>query len=149
MDVGFPARISSAFLISKVEQVDELPGDLDQTTCAVAMVLTLRPHQRRGAPLTTSSLVYSGQRVLTALPTSAPACCMDSRALERLGHHVVSRRVALGIPGRLSAPVSAPGSVNVSIRSKKPLLNRGFACAPSGFRTPDPLIKSQLLYQLS
>lgn len=22
-------------------------------------------------------------------------------------------------------------------------------CAPSGFRTPDPLIKSQLLYQLS
>jgi len=24
-----------------------------------------------------------------------------------------------------------------------------FFCAPSGFRTPDPLIKSQLLYQLS
>ncbi|MDT5205654.1 MAG: hypothetical protein QOD34_2290, partial [Mycobacterium sp.] len=23
------------------------------------------------------------------------------------------------------------------------------SCAPSGFRTPDPLIKSQLLYQLS
>ena len=26
---------------------------------------------------------------------------------------------------------------------------RGFGGAPSGFRTPDPLIKSQLLYQLS
>ena len=25
----------------------------------------------------------------------------------------------------------------------------GFVGAPSGFRTPDPLIKSQLLYQLS
>jgi hypothetical protein len=26
---------------------------------------------------------------------------------------------------------------------------RGVSGAPSGFRTPDPLIKSQLLYQLS
>ncbi|AOZ43798.1 hypothetical protein BTB1458_2800 [Mycobacterium tuberculosis] len=27
--------------------------------------------------------------------------------------------------------------------------NNALTCAPSGFRTPDPLIKSQLLYQLS
>ena len=36
------------------------------------------------------------------------------------------------------------------ILSQKPRSSCGFALsAPSGFRTPDPLIKSQLLYQLS
>jgi hypothetical protein len=28
-------------------------------------------------------------------------------------------------------------------------MENALSCAPSGFRTPDPLIKSQLLYQLS
>jgi hypothetical protein len=32
---------------------------------------------------------------------------------------------------------------------KTPLELRRWPGAPSGFRTPDPLIKSQLLYQLS
>jgi hypothetical protein len=29
------------------------------------------------------------------------------------------------------------------------VMKNPLTCAPSGFRTPDPLIKSQLLYQLS
>jgi hypothetical protein len=29
------------------------------------------------------------------------------------------------------------------------MVENALTCAPSGFRTPDPLIKSQLLYQLS
>jgi hypothetical protein len=29
------------------------------------------------------------------------------------------------------------------------MMENALSCAPSGFRTPDPLIKSQLLYQLS
>ena len=33
--------------------------------------------------------------------------------------------------------------------AKTPLQLRFLIGAPSGFRTPDPLIKSQLLYQLS
>jgi hypothetical protein len=35
------------------------------------------------------------------------------------------------------------------IKSRNPALAAVLGGAPSGFRTPDPLIKSQLLYQLS
>ena len=41
-----------------------------------------------------------------------------------------------------TAPVS-------SSMNRKSLFSKGLSGAPSGFRTPDPLIKSQLLYQLS
>ena len=36
-----------------------------------------------------------------------------------------------------------------SAKSAAPQVRAGLGGAPSGFRTPDPLIKSQLLYQLS
>ena len=49
----------------------------------------------------------------------------------------------------MSVPVSVL-RFGMSVRkSKNPLIIRAFSGAPSGFRTPDPLIKSQLLYQLS
>jgi hypothetical protein len=54
----------------------------------------------------------------------------------------------------------AEASVIVILAASKSTLNvysdvysgaveKALNCAPSGFRTPDPLIKSQLLYQLS
>jgi hypothetical protein len=41
------------------------------------------------------------------------------------------------------------GAESVSGEKYQVPLNGCFTGAPSGFRTPDPLIKSQLLYQLS
>jgi hypothetical protein len=52
-----------------------------------------------------------------------------------------ARWVAVADSGQV-APMCAP---MCTVRAWKTLLH----CAPSGFRTPDPLIKSQLLYQLS
>lgn len=50
---------------------------------------------------------------------------------------------AYGPPGR-------SGHTNENLNTTKALPKQGLCGgAPSGFRTPDPLIKSQLLYQLS
>jgi type I restriction enzyme, R subunit len=60
----------------------------------------------------------------------------------------------------LTAPSSPPTRPTSSTSSSMSLMANGvveparlyespYICAPSGFRTPDPLIKSQLLYQLS
>lgn len=41
------------------------------------------------------------------------------------------------------------GATIETYRRAAATLAKPLTCAPSGFRTPDPLIKSQLLYQLS
>lgn len=46
-----------------------------------------------------------------------------------------------GCSGRFSKHQAGVGGIDPAYT--------GLSCAPSGARTPDPLIKSQLLYQLS
>jgi hypothetical protein len=48
------------------------------------------------------------------------------------------------------AAIDRPREMKATPRNDENPAEAGFSSgAPSGFRTPDPLIKSQLLYQLS
>jgi hypothetical protein len=61
--------------------------------------------------------------------------------------------IAPGVLADSAVPLGGGAGIVVDGSYCKPELRKSLHCwsesAPSGFRTPDPLIKSQLLYQLS
>ena len=79
------------------------------------------------------------------------------RALANIGHlrfppPTRHRRFALDSDHNCKAVVTTCVTTSTSTATTgiaKYLIKMLFRGAPSGFRTPDPLIKSQLLYQLS
>ena len=82
--------------------------------------------------------------------------CFQWLLVQSTNGWVESQRKSPDGPGNEYSSTSLLGSTRSTTRRRfagrdeDPAEGRVFVCgAPSGFRTPDPLIKSQLLYQLS
>ena len=91
------------------------------------------------------------EAAVTADPTQPNLLGKDLQRQQHILGALPRARQVSGASGRRSGNTKSDRRLASSIRSgdKTSRMRRGLGGAPSGFRTPDPLIKSQLLYQLS